>query len=129
MEEKTKKREKRLQKIQEHLTDAMKQVSPENADKYEIVYKQINQYENSIFGGMSEVNESQSPAYGFFLVKKSNKKDYNIMHLFREDIDSKVSNDNIKSYYQIPAFNENIKDGIEYLQKDIKKTQRKEKKK
>lgn len=38
------------------------------------------------------------------------------MHLFREDMDKRVPERDIKTHYRIPAFKENITKGIEHLQ-------------
>ena len=110
-------RESRLRAIQTHLTEALKEAVPDEAGGFRVIYYPIKKYHTTTFGSRDvEVPESQSPAYGFFLVSESQPKaKYPLMHLFRQDVDARVKNDKVKIHYQIPAFKENIREGVAKL--------------
>ena len=56
------------------------------------------------------------------MVSETGKKQ-EIMHLFRQDIDTRVKNENIKTYYQIPGFERNVREGISKL-RGLEKTRK-----
>lgn len=114
-------REAKLRKIQEHLTEVLRETAPEEAERYKIVYKPIKSYHSSIFGDYSQVLPSQSPAYGFFLVSEDRKGgNYPLMHLFKQDVDRSVKEADIRGHYQIPAFEREIREGIVQLKEKEK---------
>lgn len=118
---KQKRRENRLKNIVGEMTEVLEDLSPQEGPDFEIVYEQIYEKED-MSGETAKILPSQSPAssqppaYGIFLRNKSNPEaKYRIMHLFKEDLDAKVSKSDIRSFYQIPAFEENLKKAVEAL--------------
>ena len=111
---KAKERENRLKKIQALISRNIKEIVPEDADKYEIVYRQVKkQY---FFGKRVEVLPEHSPSYEFYLVSKSNPKEaYLIMNVLRPDIDARVKLSDMRTYYQIPALQRSMQEGMEYF--------------
>lgn len=118
---KQQRRERRLKNIVGELTGVLENLSSREESDFEIVYEQIDEYEGEDIleettKETKKILPSQSPAYGIFLRSKSNPEaKYEIMHLFREDVDAKVSKSDIRSFYQILAFKENLKKALEIL--------------
>lgn len=107
-------RENRLKKIVGKLMDLLKNAFPEEANNYEIMYEQIYK-KSSMLGGTIKISLSESQAYGVFLILKSRPKSkYQIMHLFRKDLDAKKAVFEMM-LNQIPSFKENLKKGIETI--------------
>lgn len=104
---KQQRRENRLKNIVGEMTEVLENLSPREESDFEITYEQIYEYETEdIFEETAKETKkilpSQSPAYGIFLRNKSNPEaKHRIMHLFREDVDAKVSKSDIRSFYQI----------------------------
>src|SRR3989344_3879418 len=100
-------RENILKKIIISFTNLLKERFKEESENFIFTYEMITMRWDSIFKRFRTVNISRMPAYGIFLVmkQKANEK-YEIMHLFKQDLDSR---NYIKfNFNQIPAFAENI---------------------
>lgn len=114
--------EKRLKEIQERLKGVLKDVSPGNAEEYEVQYKPIEKYHSDVIGAEVNVSPRDSPAYGFYLVSKSDpSKSFGVMEVFRSDIIKKIPS-YMEKYYGGSAFADNVRKGVEELQKGKPRT-------
>ncbi len=106
-----KRREGRLKKIVAGLEESMRGELPEEVERFEIIFKQFAPAEHPIGTRLSA-----EPVYGIFLRSRPEPHTmFQIMHLFRQDIDKKVTSDKFSAEYQIPHWISLMKEGIEKL--------------
>lgn len=112
---------KKVEEIKQRLSELLKRVSPESAEKYEIRYKPIETYYHGTTGAEVPVSYRDSPAYELDLVSKKDPKNfYEIMHVFWPDIRGKIP-PHMEKYYGSSVYTERVKEGIEKLKKKAKK--------
>ncbi len=106
-------RENRLKHITNELKNLLHDSFPEEEKNFEIGYEEIHERYDNMVGQKVIVPIRDSPAYRIFIRPKSHPDEkYEIMHLFRPDIDHFVKKENIRSEYQIPCFKDNIEKAI-----------------
>lgn len=106
-------RENRLKQITNELKNLLHDSFPEEEKNFEIGYEKIHGQYDSMSSKKVTVSIQDSPAYRIFIRSKPHPDEkYEIMHLFRPDIDHFVKKENIRSEYQIPCFKENIEKAI-----------------
>jgi len=116
-------RKNRLGHIQRHLMKMLKEISPEDFEKFEITYEPMTKYSGKgpapSFRSSGYVSREHSPAYQFVLTQKDNPENrYKLMHLLKQDVDRNVRIADIPQHYQLLGFGKRkIPEGIEELRK------------
>lgn len=115
--------EKRRQRRMHHIVAAMKEVFdsrfPQDAVDFTLTFETVTDQINSRSGEMESVPYDRTPSYAVFLALKNKpERDFRVMQLFRVDVTANVRLDQIRTYYNVPAFSDWLGHGIQQLRSE-----------